>query len=242
MRGSSASPIPIARRRFLRLLTLAGTAATFSRRAFADLLLTNKFVFARLRYSGGDWDTDMQGQGMMGGSELQFLERLTANTRIPAEIREFVISPGDPAIGNYPFLYITGHGEVQLTGTQMEGLHAAVMGGGFLFGEDCTGAGRFRRTFMALMDQIFPENKVEILPMDHPVFHCLYDINEILGGDKLVHDYMEGITIGDRLAVIYTDNDLGCAWEGHPCGPHGEKQREHAFQVGMNIVAYALTH
>ena len=41
----------------------------------------------------------------------------------------------------------------------------------------------------------------------------------MMGGDKLVHDYMEGVSVDDRLVILYTQNDLGCAWEGHPCKP-----------------------
>ena len=117
-----------------------------------------------------------------------------------------------------------------------------MLGGATLFGEDCSGGSTFRQAFLGLLSQILPEGKLEILPMDHPLFHSLYRIDRITGGDKLIQPYMEGVTIRDRLAVIYTDNDLGCAWEGHPCRPGGEEQRENAFRLGMNIVAYAMTH
>lgn len=240
-KGGSGDQL-MGRRGFLSLLALAGASGILPGTAFAGPLITNKFVFARLRYQGGDWDTDMRGVGLLGGSELQLLERLVVNTRVAAEVQEFVISPADAMLGNYPFLYITGHSGLQLTRRQIEHLRAAILAGGFLLGDDCEGRSIFRRGFVSLMDQMFPEQAMEILPMSHPLFHCLYDIDTILGGDKLVHDYMEGITLGDRLAVLYTDNDLGCAWEGHPCRPHGEKQRENAFRLGMNIIAYALTH
>lgn len=64
----------------------------------------------------------------------------------------------------------------------------------------------------------------------------------IWGGDKQARPWHEGIFIDDRLVLFYTMNDLGCAWEGHKCIPYGEKQREWAFKMGINIVAYALTH
>ena len=64
----------------------------------------------------------------------------------------------------------------------------------------------------------------------------------IWGGDKQSRPWHEGIFIKDRLALLYTMNDLGCAWEGHQCYPYGEEQREWAFQMGINIIIYALTH
>ena len=66
--------------------------------------------------------------------------------------------------------------------------------------------------------------------------------DKIWGGDKQSRPWHEGIFINDRLALFYTMNDLGDAWEGHQCRPHGEQQREWAFQMGINIIVYALTH
>jgi hypothetical protein len=184
----------------------------------------------------------MARQGLAGSADIQFAKRLAANTRMAVAIRETAISPADRRISGFPFLYITGHGRIQMTGTQLQRLREAILGGATLYGEDCTGDSTFRQSFVGLMGQVLPGAKLEKIPMPHPLFNCLYTIPEIKGGDKLVHPYMEGITVGDRLAVIYTDNDLGCAWEGHPCRPGGEAQREHAFRVGMNMVMYAMTH
>jgi len=241
----SESERGLGRRRFLALgaAALAGLApGALAQTGIEQVPVTDRFVFARLKYAGGDWFTDMAGQGLVGSAEIQFLQRLVANTRIRAAVREFALSPGDRRIGEFPFLYITGHARIQMTGVQMERLRQAITGGSILVADACVGTGPFRQSVISLLDQVLPEGKLEILPMTHPVFHCLYEIPEVLGGDKRVHDYIEGITLADRLAVIYTDNDLGCAWEGHPCRPDGEKQRENAFRLGMNIVAYALTH
>jgi hypothetical protein len=49
------------------------------------------------------------------------------------------------------------------------------------------------------------------------------------------------MTLNGRIAAIYTNNDLGCAWEGHDCRPGGEPQRTHAFEMGAHIVFYALS-
>jgi hypothetical protein len=77
--------------------------------------------------------------------------------------------------------------------------------------------------------------------MTHPIFQSPHRIERVLGGDKRIDPYLEGISLNGRLSVIYTTNDLGCAWEGHPCRPGGEPQRTHAFKMGTNIVFYALS-
>ena len=65
-----------------------------------------------------------------------------------------------------------------------------------------------------------------------------------LGGDKFIPgicDHDEAIMDGDRVIVYFSPSDLNCAWEGRPCSPGGNEQREWAFEQGMNVVAYALS-
>jgi len=97
-------------------------------------------------------------------------------------------------------------------------------------------------SFVSFIQRVFPGKKMRPLEMSHPLFNSYYKIDKILGGDKLVDDYIEGLEIDGRLAVVFTVNDLGCAWEGHACDPGGEEQRDHAFKMGINMIVYAMTH
>lgn len=119
----------------------------------------------------------------------------------------------------------------------------ALTRGGFLLLDDCTGTeGRgFDQSARALAARMFPDAPLERLPMTHPLFHCFFDIEKVEGGDKLIHPWLEGVTREDRTPLVLCSNDLGCAWEGHACSPGGEAQRAHAFQLGINLIFYALT-
>ena len=196
------------------------------------------FVFARLQYDGGDWYTDMKGKGSAGGSEINLLNRVNATTVVNARVGEFVIRADDPAIAEYPFLYITGHRGFQFKDSEIYSLSRVLQSGSFLFGDNCGGA-NFRKCFVREMGYILPGMELKHLPMSHDVFQKPFRIDTILGGDKKVADYMEGIEIEGRLAVLYTDNDLGCAWEGHPCS---KEAREQSFQLGINMICYAMSY
>ena len=201
------------------------------------------FVFARLWYQGGDWSTDMLYQGLKGGSGINLLKRVLAETAVKTQARETVVRLTDPLLFTTPFLYITGHGRMLITDAEVANLRGVLEAGAFLFADACNGKGPgFDANFRAVLRRVFPDRLLERLPMNHPLFHCFYDVDKILGGDKFIDPYMEGIELDGRLAVLHTVNDLGCAWEGHPCRPHGEEQRDNAFRLGINMIVYALTH
>jgi hypothetical protein len=227
------------RRSFLEMLGIAAVGVGVLPKAFSQDSEDESFVFARLQYDGGDWHSDMKGRGVAGGSEINLLKRVNETTEVRAKVGEFAIRADDPAIAAYPFLYITGHMAFEFKDSEIHSLSRVLETGSFLFGDDCAGAGPFRKSFVREMGYILPGMEMKQLPMSHDLFQKPFKIDAILGGDKKIADYMEGIEIDGRLAVLYTDNDLGCAWEGHPTG---NKQREQAFQLGINMVCYALSY
>ena len=279
-------PEKISRRDFLK--GIAGISA-----ACSGLLLTTSpisavqkytkgnddgehFVFLRVRYSGGDWYTDL-GDHYASKSDIQLSRKLRQYTNVPVEIDNNdaqYITLDDPEIFSYPFLYITGHGDIRLSDTEQSMLREYLERGGFMLADDCQG---FDYAFRREIAKVFPGNPLKPIPTDHPVYRSFFQLrmpgkwdenlhinldsplfdttikrnyqrsrrlhsNTIWGGDKQTRPWHEGIFINDRLALLYTMNDLGCAWEGHRCYPYGEDQREWAFKLGINVVVYALTH
>lgn len=211
-----------------------------------------KFVFVRLKYPGGDWYTNIVDWYNWGPSDVRFTEVLAQKTSIDVELHENAqyVSIDDPYIFDYPFLHMTGHAGCRISDNQVQRLREYFERGGFLHAEDCdirlnNGRGYMRPAIYRLMQRVFPERKFERLDLSHPIYHTLYDHDEYLGGDKLLPpygDFDEAITIDDRVAVYFCPSDLNCAWEGRECSPGGEEQRQWAFEQGMNVVAYALSH
>ena len=230
------------RREFLtRMVALLGIGTTSLGRALAEL--ERDFVWARLRTVTGDWFTDMKGQGLPDSSDLNLLAQVKKRTNLEVKEAETVIDATKEQLEKNPLLYLTTHQKFTLPARADEEMGKVLRRGAFLFLDDCAGLeGRgFDASARALVKSMFPDNDLEPLPMKHPLFHCFFDIDKIEGGDKLVKPYMEGVTLDGRTPVVLCSNDLGCAWEGHPCGPGGEEQRLHAFKLGINLIFYALT-
>jgi len=234
------------RREFLKVLGAAGVLAGLPR--FASGQVPNSpeespFVFTRVQYDKGDWNTDMLTEGLENGSEINLVKKLYAETGYAILQREHAMRADNDAIFDHPFLYMTGHGECDLTGVGRDNVRRILERGGFLLGDNCAGGkgSGFDRAFKTQIKLMFPEGEIKQLPMNHPVFSSYWRIDKVLGGDKRLDPYLEGMDVNGRTAVVYTRNDLGCAWEGHPCKPGGDSQREHAFMMGINLVYYALS-
>lgn len=206
-----------------------------------------KFVFVRLKYPGGDWFTNAVNY-YRWPADTKFTELLAKYTSIDVELHDnpqYVSIEEDDIehLCSYPFIFMTGHIGVDFSEADIRKLREYLERGGFLHVEDCDiRVDRMRPAVYHLMRQIFPDKKFERLDMSHPIYHTLYDHDEYLGGDKLITPYDEAITIDDRVVIYFCPNDLNCAWEGRECEPGGEEQRRWAFEQGMNVVTYALTH
>ncbi len=209
-----------------------------------------RFVFVRLKYPGGDWFTNAVNY-YRWPADTKFTELLARYTSIDVDLHEnpqYVSIEEDDIdhLCSYPFIFMTGHLGVRFSDDDIRKLREYLDRGGFLHVEDCDiRVNRMRPAVYRLMREVFPEKKFERLDMSHPIYHTLYDHDEYLGGDKLVTpdgDFDEAIMIDDRIAVYFCPSDLNCAWEGRVCEPGGEEQRRWAFEQGMNVVTYALTH
>ncbi len=240
------------RRDFLRLTLglVAGLAAPFPlRRALAfpglrreSILEPDRFLFAQLRYRGGDWDPDPT-------AAPNLCRNLVQRTSVMAGMVRRDVTIMSPDLFSYPFLYLTGHYEFEpFSEEEVRRLREYLDYGGLLVADDCVGhpGFDFDRALRREMARLYPEKSLQKLPREHAVFRSFYLIRS-LGGRRIVSPYLEGIEMGGRTGVIYCQNDFGCALERdemgawvHPCIPGGERQRVQAFQLGVNIVLYAL--
>ncbi|HNT34064.1 MAG TPA: DUF4159 domain-containing protein, partial [bacterium] len=238
---------PIGRRQFLGSVAVGlGAFAAVARAEDEPLPDEDQGfpLFARLKFPGGDWYTDTLTGGHAGGAELNLLRRFRKNTTGKAIVSETFVDPMTDEIFKYPFLYMSGHTASDFPQVMVDNLRHHVLCGGMLLADECSGMqnGSFEMACRRLFIRMLPEQALRPLSIDHPVYHCAYDVNEVLGGDKLVSPYDTAVELDGRIGVFYCANDYGCAWEGHRCVPKGDIQREHAFKMGINLLVYALTH
>ena len=214
---------------------------------------TGKFTLTLAKYENGDWDCDRSALPFLSSQ----IERRIGFV-IDAETREIALS--DARLRRSPFVFMTGHQDFTLTDAERANLRRYLLGGGFLWGDDCTDEkdSTFDRAFRREIAQVLPEAKIEKLRQSHPIFSSCYDLAHgyrgftVPPGDKYRCSYIEGIHLGERTAVIYTRNDYGCALEidfattapvmQSLSGVSPYEMQEGATQMAMNLVMYFHGH
>jgi hypothetical protein len=151
------------------------------------------------------------------------------------------VEAGSADIINYPFIHMTGHGNVIFSRQEAENLRNYLIGGGFLHIDDNYGMDKYVRP---QMKKVFPELDFVELPFDHPIYHQKYNFNN---GLPKVHEHDDkppqglGIIYEGRLVCFYTfECDLGDGWEDFEVHRDSEETRIKALQMGANILQYVF--
>ncbi len=235
------------RRSFIRFLAqgliTAGLLPAQARAAQSNDNKRIQFVFAQVKYRGGDWNPHPL-------AVTPLMEELMLRTSVEAATTRHEITLNDRDLFDYPFLYITGKYEFEpFTQNEIDVLRRFLSYGGFLLADDALaqpGYG-FDKTLRQEMQKIFPGNDFKRLPGGHAALRSYYLLRRI-GGARIANPNLEGITLGNSTPVIYCQNDLGGAWERdqlgnwtNACTPGGEEQRRDAFHLGINLILYAMT-
>ncbi|MBW3628679.1 MAG: DUF4159 domain-containing protein [Gemmatimonadetes bacterium] len=211
----------------------------------------------------GGWAVDHTcGAGFCGWAtdypkgDRQFLTVLRRLTNLDASPAENAVRLDDPALRKYPLIYAVEVGYMDLTDAEVKGLREYLLAGGFLVVDDFWGSYEWA-SFEDQMRRVFPEYSIVDIPRDHPVFSAFYDIDEILqvpnlGNARLGRTaeqdgnvaYCRGIfdSRGRLMAAINWNTDLGDAWEWAEQPDYPLKYSTFAYQLGVNLVVYALSH
>lgn len=151
------------------------------------------------------------------------------------------VEVGSADLFNYPWVHMTGHGNVVFNSQEAENLRNYLIGGGFLHIDDNYGMDPFVRT---AMKQVFPEAAFIELPFSHPIYHQQYNFNN---GLPKIHEHDGnspqgyGLFWEDRMVVFYSyESDLGDGWEDAAVHNDPPEVRAAALQMGSNIVQYAF--
>ncbi|MFK8053165.1 MAG: DUF4159 domain-containing protein [Woeseiaceae bacterium] len=201
------------------------------------------FYFTRLMYGSGNWDVDER-------MPVNVLNSLIEYTTLNVDPNERVIALADDAMLQSPFCYLTGHRLVQFSEQEAQNFVRYVNNGGFLFVDDCNHDidALFATSFTQQMEQLFGEDCLKKLADDHPLYRAFFEFDEppttsfeLNGwGDDLVHDYLRGIEVNGRLAVLYSNKDYGCEWDYDYRNKRWLARDNTRFAV--NIVMYALNY
>lgn len=191
-----------------------------------------ELTIAVLKYGGGgDWYVNPS-------SMPNLIAAVKERTAVPVCDTPAVVEITDEKLFRYPFMYMTGHGNVHFTETERLRLRKYLIGGGFLWADDCFGMDKsFRREMAAL----FPENPLVPLPGGHPIYKSKY----ALPGLPKIHEHNAepaqgfGIFFDNRLVVFYSySSDIGDGMEDLGVHNDGPKLHELALEMGINIIAW----
>ena len=219
----------MSRARSLFIAVLAGV--TMAAHAGAPRL-----TIARLQYDGGgDWYANPS-------SLPNLLTAIATRTSIDVERTEARVTLMSERLWDYPYLYITGHGNIRLSEAEVARLREYIVRGGFLHADDNYG---LDESFRREIARVFPDRPLVDVPLSHPIYNVVYPFPK---GIPKVHEHDGkpprgyGIFIGDRLAVYYSyESDLGNGWEDPSVHNDPPEIHEAALRMGVNLFVYAIT-
>ena len=172
-----------------------------------------------------------------------FLDAAAREASVNTERECVPVHLSDEAVFDYPLLVLAGQGPFELSEAEKRNLAAYLRRGGFLLASaSCSSAG-WGESFEQVMSELFADQPLRPLSLDHPIFHSLYTIDHIptrKGSDQAT---LWGLTMADRLVVVYAPTGLNdTAHAGGGCCCCGGNEIRNAQQINTNILVYALTH
>ena len=188
-----------------------------------------------LKYGGGgDWYADPTALPNL----IDFCNQ-NLNTNIHPE--PSTVEVGSRELFNFPFVHMTGHGNVVFSANEAINLRSYLEAGGFLHVDDNYGLDEY---FRREIRKVFPDNELVELPASHPVFHQKYSFSE---GLPKIHEHSNkppqafGIFIDDRMVCLYTyESDISDGWEDAAVHNNPPELREIALKMGANIISYVF--
>ncbi len=199
--------------------------------------VSSAFKIARLKYSGGgDWYNDQS-------AEVNLLKFVREHTGIIVEPTYEYVDVNSDQLFTYPFIFMTGHGNISFSEQEVRRLRTYLQNGGFLYADDDYGMDKaFRREIR----KIFPAQELVELPFSHGIYHAQF---EFPSGPPKTHEHDKkpaqgfGLFYNGRLVVYYTyESNPSDGWTDPDVHNDPPEKREEALRFGTNIVVWALTN
>jgi hypothetical protein len=192
---------------------------------------------AKLKYSGGgDWYANRTALPNL----VEFCNK-QINSNIDPQ--DEVVEAGSKEIYNYPYVYMTGHGNVVFTDQDIDNLRKYLTSGGFLHIDDNYGLEKFVRP---QMKRVFPELEFVELPFEHEIYHQKFDFPK---GLPKIHEHDGnppkgyGLIYEGRLVCFFdVECDLGNGWEDFGIHDDSQETRLKALKMGANIIQYVFAN
>lgn len=190
---------------------------------------------ALLKYQGGgDWYANPT-------ALKNLISFCNQNINTAIKTKPATVSPGSIDLFQYPFVHMTGHGNVYFSTEEAENIRIYLLSGGFLHIDDNYGMNNFIR---AELKKVFPDKELQELPASHPIFNSPFNFPN---GLPKIHEHdglapqAFGIFDKDRLILLFTfESDLGDGWEDPAVHNDPPEVRLKALQMGANIVKYTF--
>ncbi len=202
---------------------------------YSGLTISSAQEIAVLKYSGGgDWYANPTA-----------LPNLIAfcNANINTAIKENpqTVTSASTTLFQYPYVHMTGHGNVFFSDEEAQNVRTYLLAGGFLHIDDNYGMEPYLRKELV---KIFPDKELVEIPADHPIFKEPYSFPQ---GLPKIHEHdgkrpqALGIIHENKLILLFTfESDLGDGWEDPEVHNDPEEIRQKALQMGANIISYAF--
>ncbi len=197
---------------------------------------TSTFKLARLKYAGGgDWYNDPS-------AEINMMKYLRQNTTIDVGEPDFYsVDVNTDDIFNFPFIIITGHGNISFSDIELARLRKYSDSGGFLYADDDYG---MDESFKREMKRLFPNDELKEIPFTHKIYSSHFSFPN---GLPKIHEHdgkpPQGFAIyrNGRMCLYYTyETNISDGWADTQEHQDPPDKREEAFKMGTNIIVYAL--
>jgi len=214
-----------------------------------DKMVRGKFAVAKLEHLGG---CDAAPRAL-----ANLMEQAGHDLNIRVETHPKLISMQDPALFDYPVVFMHGRNAFHLTDGERQALREYVQRGGLLFADAICGNEAFAESFRREMGLIFPKNPLEDISPRDPIWTDKYGGSNLTTVTRLepqpgradepmktakrqVPPELKGVRFGDRYGVIFSEFDLSCALEKHESMECRGYTREDAARIGLNVLRYAI--
>ncbi len=195
------------------------------------------FQIARLKYGGGgDWYNDPS-------SDVNLLKFVSEKLHIKVNPEYVFVDIASNDVFSYPFLFLTGHGNVVFSDSEIKRLRTYLDNGGFLYIDDDYG---LDKSIRRELKKVFPEKNLVELPNSHPIYNIYFKFSN---GLPKTHEHDNnspqglGIIVNNKVVVYYTfESNPSDGWADPEVHNDPQAKREEALKLGANIILYSLTN